>query len=382
MCHCLGLNPRVFVSVSVVSVWLSACNTMPAVDTVQPQRAVLKQPVVRQANTHTLVKKEPPPVYVVQRASMRTPSELRYERLKKNTKLSAPIALNAAPYASRQAAQLADLTRKRQHQQKMQAQARRKRLQRHRQEVLRQQRLQQLGLQAKRQTYPAALTPTRHTVKPVQTQASHQPQKTKKPALTREYYHARYAAEQRRQQAEREKQQRERELAAERERLRRIHEARRQYEAEKARREAEARRKKARAELAARKVENVIGSAKQQIGTKYVWGGKSPATGFDCSGLVQHSMKAGANVRLPRTAAEQYQASVKIAPEQAARGDLVFFNTRGKSVSHVGIYLGGNKFLHAPRTGKTVTTTVLSAYWKKRLIGFGRIPGACRVPFV
>jgi len=127
------------------------------------------------------------------------------------------------------------------------------------------------------------------------------------------------------------------------------------------------------------RVERVINNAKKQIGTKYVWGGASPKTGFDCSGLVQHSMKQGANVKVPRTAAEQYKASVKVPAKQASRGDLIFFKTRGKSVSHVGIYLGKNKFVHAPRTGRRITTSKLSGYWKQRFVGFGRIPGACKL---
>lgn len=128
------------------------------------------------------------------------------------------------------------------------------------------------------------------------------------------------------------------------------------------------------------KVERVIHNAKKQIGTKYVWGGTSPKTGFDCSGLVQHSIAAGANVKVPRTAAEQYNAAVKVSSQNASRGDLVFFKTRGNSVSHVGIYLGDDKFVHAPRTGLNVTTSQLAGYWKERFVGFGRIPGACKVP--
>ncbi len=128
------------------------------------------------------------------------------------------------------------------------------------------------------------------------------------------------------------------------------------------------------------RVERVIHNAKKQIGTKYVWGGASPKTGFDCSGLVQHSMNKGAGVKIPRTAAEQYKAAVKVSKQKASRGDLVFFKTRGNSVSHVGIYLGENKFVHAPRTGRKITTSKLSGYWKQRFVGFGRIPGACKVP--
>lgn len=138
--------------------------------------------------------------------------------------------------------------------------------------------------------------------------------------------------------------------------------------------------KRLEAKRAEQRVERVIYNAKKQIGRKYVWGGASPRKGFDCSGLVQHSMNKGANVKVPRTALQQYRASVKVPAHKAERGDLVFFITRGKRVSHVGIYLGDNKFVHAPRTGKRITTSRLRGYWKKRLVGFGRIPGACRLP--
>lgn len=92
-------------------------------------------------------------------------------------------------------------------------------------------------------------------------------------------------------------------------------------------------------------------------------------------------MKTGAGVVLPRTAADQYAVSTKVPAAQAMRGDLVFFNTsRRKRISHVGIYLGNNIFLHAPRAGKRIERAVISGYWQNRLIGFGRIPGACKIP--
>lgn len=116
--------------------------------------------------------------------------------------------------------------------------------------------------------------------------------------------------------------------------------------------------------------------ALKQCGKGYCWGGNSPMKGFDCSGLTQYSFGQGASVSIPRTAAAQYKVAVKVPQEHAGRGDLVFFRTRGKRVSHVGIYLGENRFVHAPRTGKAITTTKLEGYWKRRLVGFGRIPGA------
>lgn len=129
-------------------------------------------------------------------------------------------------------------------------------------------------------------------------------------------------------------------------------------------------------------LDRVVWNAKKQQGKMYRWGGTSPVTGFDCSGLTQYSFKKGAKVAIPRTAAQQYKASVKVSRAQAQKGDLVFFNTSKKRyVSHVGIYLGNNKFVHAPRTGRAITTSQLKGYWAKKLIGFGRIPGACKPAF-
>ena len=128
-------------------------------------------------------------------------------------------------------------------------------------------------------------------------------------------------------------------------------------------------------------LDRVVWNAQKQQGKMYRYGGENPNTGFDCSGLTQFAFGRGAGVALPRTAADQYRAATKIPHAQAQKGDLVFFNTRGRRVSHVGIYLGDGRFVHAPRTGRAITTEALDGYWAKRLIGFGRIPGVC-VPSV
>ena len=125
-------------------------------------------------------------------------------------------------------------------------------------------------------------------------------------------------------------------------------------------------------------LDRVVWNAQKQQGKMYRYGGESPKTGFDCSGLTQFAFGQGAGVTLPRTAAEQYKAAMKVSRSQATKGDLVFFNTSGRRVSHVGIYLGNGKFVHAPRTGRAITTEALAGYWEKRLIGFGRIPAACK----
>lgn len=125
-------------------------------------------------------------------------------------------------------------------------------------------------------------------------------------------------------------------------------------------------------------IDRIVWNAQKQKGKMYKWGGTNPAAGFDCSGLTQYAFRQGAGVQIPRTAADQYGAAVKIPAAQAKKGDVVFFRTHGQQVSHVGLYIGQGKFVHAPRTGKAITTSSLSGYWEKHLVGFGRIPGICR----
>jgi len=355
---------RAVFPLSLSMLFLAGCSSAPSHVSQKPQ---IKPAVAK------LSRNAAEPNYVVKRASVRTPHIIREENSQRQV---------AATVKSE--AQQARQTVAKPEQPEKQRQANSNVTQQQAKQVRRQQRLAQLRLKRQRQLQQQAQARRRaqrqQTLSQANQQAVRQAKKPSKTPLTREQYHARYQAELKRRKAEVERARKARELAAERERLKRIHEARRKAAAERLRREALARRQKAQAELAAKKVENVIGTASKQIGTKYVWGGESPEKGFDCSGLVQHSMRAGANVKVPRTAAQQYKAAVKVANNKATRGDLVFFNTSGPGVSHVGIYLGQGKFLHAPRTGKRVTTTAIQGYWKEHLIGFGRVPGACRLP--
>jgi len=98
-------------------------------------------------------------------------------------------------------------------------------------------------------------------------------------------------------------------------------------------------------------LERVALTAQRMIGIPYHYGGKTPR-GFDCSGLVFYAYRE-VGVLVPRTAGEQLRASHPINVEQALPGDLVFFRT-SKRASHVGIYLGGQSFIHAPSTGRAV----------------------------
>ena len=113
------------------------------------------------------------------------------------------------------------------------------------------------------------------------------------------------------------------------------------------------------------------------LGLDYRHGGKSPATGFDCSGLVAHIYREAWGVRLPPNTAAQSQAGVPVSLAELQAGDLVFYDTLKRPYSHVGIYLGDGKFVHAPKTGAQVRIESLrSTYWAQRFNGARRIePG-------
>jgi cell wall-associated NlpC family hydrolase len=107
---------------------------------------------------------------------------------------------------------------------------------------------------------------------------------------------------------------------------------------------------------------------------RYTRGGRKPSTGFDCSGFVRYVFQLGVGVELPNTSAMQYKTGEEVARDQLRSGDLVFFRTRGKRVSHVGIYIEDGRFIHAPSSGKRVSISSLSEpYWSRRYAG-GRRP--------
>lgn len=110
------------------------------------------------------------------------------------------------------------------------------------------------------------------------------------------------------------------------------------------------------------------------LGVPYRWGGSSFEGGFDCSGFVQALYLQGWNVRLPRRAAEQAQATETIAREDLQPGDLVFFNTLGARYSHVGLYIGEGRFIHSPRAGASIRMESMGAsYWQRRFNGARRV---------
>ena len=118
---------------------------------------------------------------------------------------------------------------------------------------------------------------------------------------------------------------------------------------------------------------NAMGS----LGVPYRLGGTSAETGFDCSGFVRAIYSQTMGKVLPRVSAEQANATQQIDRSDLKPGDLVFFNTMRRTFSHVGIYVGDGKFIHAPRTGASVRVeSMQTSYWARRFDGARRVEGA------
>jgi len=112
------------------------------------------------------------------------------------------------------------------------------------------------------------------------------------------------------------------------------------------------------------------------VGTPYRWGGNTPESGFDCSGLIDYVFREVAGVSLPRVVQEIYAVNLADVPrDRLAGGDLVFFHTFGDGPSHIGIYVGQDRFVHAPNEGGTVRLDLLTnPYWTKHFVGGRRVP--------
>lgn len=124
---------------------------------------------------------------------------------------------------------------------------------------------------------------------------------------------------------------------------------------------------------------DLVLSAMNFLGVPYKRGGNSADEGFDCSGFTRHIFENSLGLVLPRRADEQAKAAglQKVGREELKPGDLVFFNTLRRTFSHVGIYVGDGKFIHAPRTGTEVRVEDMrEAYWARRFTGARRAPGA------
>lgn len=129
-------------------------------------------------------------------------------------------------------------------------------------------------------------------------------------------------------------------------------------------------------ETAANSIPNqgIANTALNYLGVKYRFGGQAPSSGFDCSGLVGYVAEKSMGLKLPRRSAEIARLGQSVKTNELQKGDLVFFNTSGKRYSHVGIYLGDNKFVHAPSTGSVVRVEDMTIkYWKKRYNGARRL---------
>ena len=121
--------------------------------------------------------------------------------------------------------------------------------------------------------------------------------------------------------------------------------------------------------------EDVLFSAIGLVGTPYRYGGNTPDSGFDCSGLIGYVYRGAAGVVLPRTTTQMSQRGVDVGRNALQAGDLLFFATSGGSrVSHAGIYVGGGRFVHAPSTGGTVRLDRLdNGYWQKTYLSAKRV---------
>jgi cell wall-associated NlpC family hydrolase len=108
--------------------------------------------------------------------------------------------------------------------------------------------------------------------------------------------------------------------------------------------------------------------------TPYRYGGNSPESGFDCSGFVRHVFLKSLGLQLPRTSLEMSRAGKPLQEGQLHPGDLVFFNTQQQPFSHVGIYVGEDRFVHAPKSGKAIAiVNMRENYWRSRYDGARRI---------
>lgn len=124
-------------------------------------------------------------------------------------------------------------------------------------------------------------------------------------------------------------------------------------------------------------------SAMDFLGVRYKMGGQSKEGGFDCSGFTRHVFERSVGMILPRRASEQASMPglLQVNQTELKPGDLVFFNTLRRTFSHVGIYVGDNKFIHSPRAGGAVRVEDMRiAYWQQRFDGARRVPALAKLP--
>lgn len=118
----------------------------------------------------------------------------------------------------------------------------------------------------------------------------------------------------------------------------------------------------------------ILVNALSLTGVRYKYGGHSPETGFDCSGFVRYVFKQATSLSLPHNALAISRLGQSVSKNELKPGDLVFFNTLKKTFSHVGIYVGDNRFIHSPSSGgKVKIESMQSSYWATRYNGAQRL---------
>ena len=123
---------------------------------------------------------------------------------------------------------------------------------------------------------------------------------------------------------------------------------------------------------------DLIMNAMSLIGLSYRFGGNSPTQGLDCSGFMQYIFKRSMGITLPRTSAEMATVGQQVDRANLRPGDMVFFGSGGR-VSHVGMYIGNDRFIHAPRTGRDIEITSMNGnYWKSGYITARRVDRSSR----
>ena len=122
------------------------------------------------------------------------------------------------------------------------------------------------------------------------------------------------------------------------------------------------------------RADDVVVRALSLIGVPYRYGGEDPAVGLDCSGLVRHAFRHGAGMDLPRRSEDRGRVGTPVRRHELLPGDLVFFNTLGRPYSHVAIYIGDGRFVHAPTSRGEVRIEAMSLqYWNSRYNGARRV---------
>jgi cell wall-associated NlpC family hydrolase len=130
------------------------------------------------------------------------------------------------------------------------------------------------------------------------------------------------------------------------------------------------------ADRALNSAQELVLQAMGMIGIRYSFGGRNPDTGFDCSGLVRYVFDRVMGRSLPHNSYEMARMGTSVRPGELEPGDLVFYNTRGRRYSHVGIYVGEGRFIHAPsRGGQVHIVNMADRYWVSRFNGARRLAG-------